>query len=183
MKQPPESADVVQFPEEAITDWTKPRPIPDKNFIPMRADQYRDVFGKSPDLKKVKKTEAQIKSQIEKQNKKNIKKMKDRKEFSYKENLLKEIDNKIIKPASYTIIGEYPTDYIYLKTFTSGKSYSQAANKAIESIDIIRGIWNLFYNRGQFRYSSGKKVPVNTVTLFRFDHICGATVRGLGLYI
>ena len=102
LQKPPESADVVQFPEEAITDWTKPRPIPDKNFIPMRADQYRDVFGKSPDLKKVKKTEAQIKSQIEKQNKKNIKKMKDRKEFSYKENLLKEIDNKIIKEMDMT---------------------------------------------------------------------------------
>ena len=102
LQKPPESADVVQFPEEAITDWTKPRPIPDKNFIPMRADQYRDVFSKSPDLKKVKKTEAQIKSQIEKQNKKNIKKMKDRKEFSYKENLLKEIDNKIIKEMDMT---------------------------------------------------------------------------------
>jgi len=102
MQQSIDEKKVIQFPKDRITDWTKPRPTPDKNFIPMRADQYRDVFSKSPDLKKVKKTEAQIKSQIEKQNKKNIKKMKDRKEFSYKENLLKEIDNKIIKEMDMT---------------------------------------------------------------------------------
>ena len=73
LQKPPESADVVQFPEEAITDWTKPRPTPDKNFIPMRADQYRDVFGKSPDLKI---TESQIKSKLEGLNKKTIERIK-----------------------------------------------------------------------------------------------------------
>ena len=76
--QESKKGEVVQFPPEAITDWTKPRPTPDKNFIPMRADQYRDVFGKSPDLKKVKKTEAQIKKELEKQNKEAIKRLKDK---------------------------------------------------------------------------------------------------------
>jgi hypothetical protein len=70
--------EVVEFPRDKITDWTKARPTPDKNFIPMRADQYRDVFGKSPDLKKVKKTEAQIKKELEKQNKESIKRFKDK---------------------------------------------------------------------------------------------------------
>jgi hypothetical protein len=75
----------------------------------------------------------------------------------------KEIENKIKKPASYTIIGEYPKDYIFLKTSVKAKSYSQAFNIAIDSIDIFRGIWNLFYNRGQFRISSGRRDPVNNI--------------------
>ena len=77
--------------------------------------------------------------------------------------IIQEIDQKIKKFASYSFIGEYPKDYIFVKTFATGKSYSQAANKAIESLDVIRGIWNLFYNRGQFRVSSGKKDPVNNI--------------------
>ncbi len=75
----------------------------------------------------------------------------------------REIEDKIKKPASNTIIGEYPTNYIFLKTFTSGKSFSQAVSKAIDSIDTIRGIWNLFYNRRKYRMSSGKKYPVNNI--------------------
>lgn len=76
-----------------------------------------------------------------------------------------EIDNKKIKQsASYTIIGEYPKDYVFLKTSVEAKSFSQALNKAIYSIDIIRGIWNLFFNRRQFRISSGQREPVNKIS-------------------
>ena len=88
---------VIEFPQDRITDWTKERPEPgmfdnifakmqkdmgkkptvvktaDKNFIPMRADQYKDVFGKSPDLKI---TESQIKSKLEGLNKKTIERIK-----------------------------------------------------------------------------------------------------------
>lgn len=75
-----------------------------------------------------------------------------------------EIENKIKIPASYTITGEYPKDYIFLRTSVKAKSYSQASSIAIDSIDIIRGIWNLFYNRGQFRISSaGHRNPVNNI--------------------
>jgi len=75
-----------------------------------------------------------------------------------------EIEKKIKSPAFYTITGEYPKDYIFLKTSVEAKSYSQASSIAIDSIDIIRGIWNLFYNRGQFRISSGgRRDPVNNI--------------------
>ena len=53
-------------------------PETEKGFIPIRANQYRDLFGKSPGLKKVKKTEAQIKKELEKQNKEAIKRLKDK---------------------------------------------------------------------------------------------------------
>lgn len=75
-----------------------------------------------------------------------------------------EIESKIKRPASYTITGEYPKDYIFVKTSVKAKSYSQASSIAIDSIDIIRGIWNLFYNRGQFRISSGRRDPVNNIS-------------------
>lgn len=75
-----------------------------------------------------------------------------------------EIENKIRKPASHMITGGSPKDYIYLKASVKAKSYSQASTIAIESIDIIRGIWNLFHNRGQFRISSGRRYPVNNIS-------------------
>ncbi len=77
----------------------------------------------------------------------------------------REIEDKIKKHASYTIIGKYPQDYIFLKTSVRAKSYSQASNIAIDSIDIIRGIWNLYCNRGKFSRTtlSGRRYPVNNI--------------------
>jgi hypothetical protein len=75
-----------------------------------------------------------------------------------------EIESKIKRPASYTITGEYPKDYIFVKTTVNAKSHSQASSIAIDSIDIIRGIWNLFYNRGKFRISSGRRDPINNIS-------------------
>jgi hypothetical protein len=76
----------------------------------------------------------------------------------------KVIEDTIKKPASYTITGDYPQDYIYLKTSVEAKSHSQASSIAIESIDFIRGIWNFFYNRGQFRVSLNSRNPVNSIS-------------------
>ena len=55
-----------------------------------------------------------------------------------------DIDNKIKKPASYTITGDYPNDYIFLKTSVKAKSHSQASNIAIDIRDRLR--------RTQFMY-------------------------------
>ncbi len=79
-------------------------------------------------------------------------------------NFTDEIETKIKKKASRSIIGEYPRDYIFLKTSVKAKSVSQASIKAIDSIDIIRGIWNLYYNQGRYRISSdGRKDPINNI--------------------
>jgi len=75
-----------------------------------------------------------------------------------------EIDTKIKKKASRSIIGEYPKSYIFLKTSVKAKSGSQASIMAIDSIDIIRGIWNFYYNQGRYRISSdGRKDPINNI--------------------
>ena len=41
---------VLEFPKDRITPFHKPRPIQtkEKGFIPMKAEQYREMFGKSP---------------------------------------------------------------------------------------------------------------------------------------
>jgi hypothetical protein len=64
---------VIEFPKERVTDWTKARPEPgmfDNIFAKMQKDR-----GKKP---KVVKTEAQIKKEIEKQNKESIQRFKDK---------------------------------------------------------------------------------------------------------
>ena len=80
-----------------------------KRLKPKESADVLDLTGKKIDTSKpilggknVPETEAHIKAKIDAMNKKNIKKMKDRKEFSYKENLLKEIDDKIIKDMDMT---------------------------------------------------------------------------------
>ena len=64
---------VIEFPQDRITDWTKERPEPgmfDNIFAKMQKD-----MGKKP---KVVKTEAQIKKELEKQNKESIQRFKDK---------------------------------------------------------------------------------------------------------
>ena len=68
--------------------------------------------------------------------------------------------------ATYSINGEFPRDYIFAKISVKGKSRSDAGERALDTIDLIRGIWNLFYNRGQyFRMSSGLRKPINKIVL------------------
>jgi hypothetical protein len=80
-------------------------------------------------------------------------------------NFFKEIDQ-IRRHASYSIHGEFPRDYLYVKISVKGKSYSEAADKAIDSIDLWRGIWNLYHNRRHpLRISSGARQQVNEIVL------------------
>lgn len=74
--------------------------------------------------------------------------------------------SEIQKKASYTIFGEFPHDYTHVKVGVSAKSYAQAIDKAIDALDLIRGFWNLFYNRKcGFRMSFDKRKPVNNFVL------------------
>lgn len=77
---------------------------------------------------------------------------------------LQEIEKRIQRHAVHEISGDLPTNYIYAKVSVIGKSHSEAADKAINAIDILRGIWNLFYNRGRI-YIFGARKPVNNVVI------------------
>ena len=75
----------------------------------------------------------------------------------------KEIE-KIRKHASSSIFGVFPANYVNVKVSVSEKSPEAAAEKALDALDIIRAIWNLFYNRVKVaRVSGGERNPVNEI--------------------
>ena len=72
----------------------------------------------------------------------------------------------ILDSAKRNVPGGLPRDYLAVKAITFGKSNAEAANNCFDSIDLLRGIWNLFYNRSNWiRMSSGKRDPVNKILL------------------
>jgi hypothetical protein len=72
----------------------------------------------------------------------------------------------IIKGAVETVSGELPSNYSQVAVTVTGRSTYEAASKAIDDLDLLRGIWNLWKNRHQsFRFSSGPRSPVNTIIL------------------
>ena len=74
--------------------------------------------------------------------------------------------SEIIEHARYSIAGKIPTNYMYVKVSVSAKSHDEAANKALDALNLIRGIWNFFENRKHgIRISSGKRYPVNKYIL------------------
>lgn len=73
---------------------------------------------------------------------------------------------KVNKHATHSICGELPKDYLVVRIAVAAKSHSEAADRAIDAIDLFRGIWNLFYNRRNVhRMSSGQRQPVNKILL------------------
>ena len=85
----------------------------------------------------------------------------------------KELDE-LQKAAKNDLFTEAPKNYIAVRVHVSAKSHAQAAEIALDSLDLIRGIWNLYENRRlPYRYSfGGKPKPVNKYILgpFHFLH-------------
>jgi hypothetical protein len=72
----------------------------------------------------------------------------------------------IFKDARETVSGELPNNYSRVAVSVTGRSTNEAASKAIDDLDLLRGIWNLWKNRTQsFRFSAGARSPVNTILL------------------
>lgn len=62
------------------------------------------------------------------------------------------------------IVGDLPNWYTTLRASVRARSEYEAAESALDAIDLLRGIWNLFFNRQiGIRMSSGRKMPVNAV--------------------
>lgn len=57
-----------------------------------------------------------------------------------------------------------PTNYMPIKINVSGRTFDEAFDKGINTLDLLRGIWNLAFNRSQStRISYGKGKPVNKI--------------------
>ena len=68
--------------------------------------------------------------------------------------------------AKHTLFADLPADYLSVRVHVSARSEFHAAGLALDTLDLVRGIWNWFYNRRQFiRASSGRRSPVNRIIL------------------
>ncbi len=59
-----------------------------------------------------------------------------------------------------------PKDYAAVSVSVVARSTSEAAEKALNRLDFVRGVWNLWNNiRRRIRVSAGKRSPVNSILL------------------
>lgn len=67
---------------------------------------------------------------------------------------------------------ELPRNYMRLSAHISARTPFEAAERALNSIDLARASWNLSLNRGKsWRYSGGRPTPVNEIRLSPFHTI------------
>lgn len=85
----------------------------------------------------------------------------------FEASLPKRFDREKIKNIiRHYVVGDLPTWYTTIRASVRARSEYEAAEAALDAIDLLRGIWNLFFNRQiGIRMSSGRKRPVNAVLL------------------
>ena len=74
---------------------------------------------------------------------------------------------KLLERAKKSFFGEYPQNYLTSQIHISARTVFEAANLALDTIDLIRGIWNLYINQQHnWRMSLGNSTePVNKLIL------------------
>ena len=74
--------------------------------------------------------------------------------------------SKLMKEAQHSISSDLPSNYADVSVSVTARSTADAADKALYRLDFVRGICNLWKNRGHtIRISSGKRSPVNSILL------------------
>jgi len=74
--------------------------------------------------------------------------------------------SKMINDAKHVISSDLPKNYAVVSVSVTARSTAEAADKALEHLDLVRGIWNLWNNSGHtIRISYGKRSPVNRIIL------------------
>jgi hypothetical protein len=72
----------------------------------------------------------------------------------------------LMERASELIHGDLPEDYTSVRASVRARSEHEAVERALDALDLLRGIWNLDINRRLWtRYHSGPRQPVNQVLL------------------
>lgn len=86
------------------------------------------------------------------------------KEFSHRAALARESQN--------TLGFELPTSYMRLSAYVKARSPEEAAERALDAIDLVRASWNLALNRSKtWRFSGGRPPPVNDIRLSPFHTV------------
>jgi hypothetical protein len=67
---------------------------------------------------------------------------------------------------------ELPSGYMRVSAYLQARSAHEAAERALDALDLVRASWNLALNRGKaWRYSSGRPTPVNDIRLSPFHTV------------
>ena len=67
---------------------------------------------------------------------------------------------------------ELPSHYMQLSALVSARTPHEAAERALNDIDLVRASWNLSLNRGKaWRFSGGRPAPVNDIRLSPFHTV------------
>lgn len=61
--------------------------------------------------------------------------------------------------------GDIHSEYSWIRVPASGRTWREAGDVAIESLDLLRGIWNLHLTFRAWRMSSASRGPINAVVL------------------
>ena len=73
---------------------------------------------------------------------------------------------KMVEKSQYFFDNNIPKNYAPISVTVKGRSTAEAADKALDRLDFIRGVWNLFHNRKtELRMSMGSRDPVNQIIL------------------
>jgi hypothetical protein len=73
---------------------------------------------------------------------------------------------KIAPAARNFLLADVPDDYFPVRVHVSARSVYEAADSALNTLDLVRGAWNWFFNRAVFlSTSSGVRVPINKIVL------------------
>lgn len=76
------------------------------------------------------------------------------------------VRDKIKHLARHSLFGEYPHDYALVTIGVKARTGAAAAEKALEYLDCMRGIWNLWINRSRVTgWSHGVRNPINRIVL------------------
>lgn len=79
---------------------------------------------------------------------------------------------KLFQESQATVGFELPKHYMQLCALVSARTPHEAAERALNDIDLVRASWNLSLNRGKsWRSSGGRPAPVNDIRLSPFHTV------------
>lgn len=84
--------------------------------------------------------------------------------------------SRLFNESSATLGFALPDHYKRLSALVSARTPYEAAEKALNAIDLVRASWNLSLNRGKsWRHSGGRPSPVNDIRLSPFHTVHDST--------
>jgi hypothetical protein len=79
---------------------------------------------------------------------------------------------KLHQEVKFSLGYDLPTRYMNASVAVKARSPHEAAQRALDGIDLVRATWNLWLNRSKsWRISTGRPSPVNEILLFPFHSV------------